>query len=246
MKIFAHRGFSGIAPENTMAAFERAVAIKADGIETDVHLSKDGKVVICHDETVTRTTNGSGPIGELTFEELQALDAGSWFSPEFSKERIPALEDLLKLVGKTDLILNIELKTDKVHYPGIEAKVLALLKEYGLVEQTIISSFNFQSLTNIKALLPELATAALFKDPTKIANFWGQMSALKVDAIHPCHLYLSGEMIGEARQRGIQVNAWTPNQPEEIERLLKLQVHGVITDFPDRAERIGRQEQGNA
>lgn len=242
MKIFAHRGFSGIAPENTMAAFERAVAIKADGIETDVHLSKDGKVVICHDETVNRTTNGSGPIQDLTFEQLQALDAGSWFSPEFSKERIPALEDLLKLVSKTDLILNIELKTDKVHYPGIEAQVLDLLKKYGLVEQTIISSFNFQSLTNIKALLPELATAALFKDPTKIANFWGQMSDLKVNAIHPCHAYLSGEIIGEAQQRGIRVNAWTPNQPEEIERLLKLQVHGVITDFPDRAERIRRQE----
>lgn len=246
MKIFAHRGFSGIAPENTMAAFERAVAIKADGIETDVHLSKDGKVVICHDETVNRTTNGSGPIQDLTFDQLQALDAGSWFSPEFSKERIPALEDLLKLVSKTDLTLNIELKTDKVHYPGIEAKVLELLKKYSLVEQTIISSFNFQSLINMKALLPELATAALFKDPAKIGNFWGQMSDLKVNAIHPCHSYLSGEIIGEAQQRGIQVNAWTPNQPEEIERLFKLQADGVITDFPDRAERIRKQEYANA
>lgn len=238
MKIFAHRGFSGVAPENTMAAFEQAVAMKADGIETDVHLSKDEKVLICHDETVNRTTNGNGPIQNLTFEELKAFDAGSWFAPEFSKERIPSLEDLLKLVSKTDLTLNIELKTDKVLYPGIEDKVLALLKEYDLVDQTMISSFNFQSLSKVKALLPELATAALIQEPQKTVNFWEQMSALKVTAIHPCHLYLTSDIIGEAQKRGVQVNAWTPNQPEEIRRLLKLQTHGAITDFPDKAQQI--------
>ncbi len=238
MKIFAHRGFSGVAPENTMAAFERAVAIKADGIETDVHLSKDGKVVICHDETVNRTTNGSGSFQDLTWEELQAFDAGSWFSPEFSKERIPSLEDLLKLVSKTNLILNIELKTDKVLYPQIEEKVLALLKEYDLIDRSMISSFNFQSLSNVKALLPGIPTAALIKDPQTIANFWEQMLELKVNAIHPDHLYLTTDIIDAAQQRGIQVNAWTPNQPEEIKRLIELQIHGVITDFPEMAQQV--------
>lgn len=243
MKIFAHRGFSGVAPENTMAAFERAVAIKADGIETDVHLSKDGKVVICHDETINRTTNGSGPIRDLTFEELQAFDAGSWFSAfEFSKERIPALEDLLKLVSKTELSLNIELKTDKVLYPQIEEKVLALLKKYDLVDHALISSFNFQSISKVKALLPKIPTAALIKDPNQIANFWEQMSGLKVNAIHPCHIFLTTDLNDAAQKRGVSINAWTPNQPEEIRGLLKLQIHGAITDFPDRARQILKEE----
>lgn len=238
MKIFAHRGFSGIAPENTMAAFEKAIAIKADGIETDVHLSKDGKVVICHDETLNRTTNGSGPIQDYTFEQLQAFDAGSKFAPEFSRERIPALEDLLKLVRQTDLALNIELKTDKIHYPEIEAKVLALLKDYDLVERAMISSFNFRSIAKVKELLPEIPTAALMKDPNTISDFWEKMLELKVAAVHPEHKYLEPDFMDAAQKKGILVNTWTPNQPEELKRLLKFQPNGVITNFPDIARQI--------
>ncbi|HBR28477.1 MAG TPA: hypothetical protein DD789_03445, partial [Firmicutes bacterium] len=149
MKVFAHRGLSSIAPENTMAAFERAIVINVDGIETDVQLSRDGKIVICHDEKVDRTTNGRGYIKDYTWEELQAFDAGSWFSPEFANARIPGLEDLLKLVRKTDLCLNIELKTDKVFYPQIEEKVLDLLEKYDFVDRVRISSFNFESLLKV-------------------------------------------------------------------------------------------------
>lgn len=238
MKIFAHRGFSGIAPENTMAAFERAVASKADGIETDVHLSKDGKVVICHDETLDRTTNGSGLIQDYTFEQLQAFDAGSKFSPEFSNERIPALEDFLKLVRQTDLLLNIELKTDKVSYPQIEAKVVVLLKEYDLVERTMLSSFNFQSIAKVKELLPEISTAAIMKNPNTISDLWERMLELKVVAVHPDHKYLNPEFMDAAGKRGLLVNTWTPNQPKEFRRLLKLQTNGVITNFPDIAREI--------
>ena len=238
VKIFAHRGFSGIAPENTMAAFERAVAIKADGIETDVHLSKDGKVVICHDETIDRTTSGSGLIQDYTFEQLQAFDAGSKFAPEFSRERIPALEDLLKLVRQTDLLLNIELKTDKIAYPQIEAKVVALLKDYDLVERAMISSFNFRSIAKVKELMPELPTAALMKNPNTISDFWERMLELKVAAVHPEHKYLDHDFIDAAHKRGILVNTWTPNQTEELRRLLELQPDGVITNFPDIARQI--------
>lgn len=238
MKIFAHRGFSSIAPENTMAAFERAITIKADGIETDVHLSKDGKIVICHDEKVNRTTNGSGYIMDHTWKELQALDAGSWFAPEFSKETIPSLEDLFELVSKTDLLLNIEVKTDKVFYPQIEEKVLELLKKFDLIDRALISSFNFQTLLKVKAIVPQIATAAIMKNPNKVSNLWEIIADLKVSAIHPCYLYLTTEMIDEARKRGLQVNTWTPNQPEEIRALLKSGTHGVITDFPERAQQV--------
>ena len=244
MKIIAHRGFSGVAPENTMAAFERAIAINADGIECDVHLSKDGKIVICHDTTLMRTTNGSGSIQDYTWDELQAFDAGSWFSPEFSKERIPSLERLLKLVRKTDLLLNIELKTETIFYPQIEEKVVALLKKFDLVDHSLISSFNFQSLSKVKVLLPELATAALIKYPQEVINFWEQMSALKVNAIHPCYLGLTTDIMDKAEKRGFQINTWTPDQPEEISHLLKLQTHGIITNFPEKAQQILRQEKG--
>ena len=243
MKIFAHRGFSSIAPENTMAAFERAIAIKANGIETDVHLCKDGKIVICHDEKVNRTTNGSGHIKDYTWEELQALDAGSWFSPEFSRERIPSLEHLLNLVGKTDLLVNMELKTETVFYPQIEEKVLDLIKKYDFVDRVLISSFNFKSLLKVKAILPEIATAAIMKHPNRITDFWTKIGDLKVTAIHPCYLYLTTGIIDEARKRGLHVNTWTPNQPEKLKDLLKIGTHGVITDFPERAQQILWEEQ---
>jgi len=238
VKVFAHRGLSSIAPENTMAAFERAIVINVDGIETDVQLSRDGKIVICHDEKVDRTTNGRGYIKDYTWEELQAFDAGSWFSPEFANARIPGLEDLLKLVRKTDLCLNIELKTDKVFYPQIEEKVLELLEKYDFVDRVRISSFNFESLLKVKAILPQIETAAIMKDPNKVMNFWDQISDLTVKAIHPSYQYVTTELIDEARKRGLEVNAWTPNQPEEIGHLLKIGTHGVITDFPDRAQHI--------
>ncbi|HEY8463652.1 MAG TPA: glycerophosphodiester phosphodiesterase [Bacillota bacterium] len=245
MKIFAHRGFSGIAPENTMAAFEKALAIKPDGIETDVHLSKDGKVVICHDETLDRTTNGKGLIKDYTFEQLQTFDAGSKFAPEFSRERIPTLEDLLRLIRQTDLALNIELKTDKIAYLQIEAKVVALLKVYDLVERTIISSFNFSSIAKVKKLLPEISIAALMKDPHTISDLWTRMAELKVVAIHPDHKYLDHDLVDAAQKRGILINAWTPNQPEELQRCFKLQINGVITNFPDIARQLLSKSNGD-
>lgn len=238
MKIYGHRGFAGIAPENTLASFKKALEAGVDGIECDVHLSKDGYVVVCHDPTLDRTTNGTGMIKDLTWRELQALDAGSWFSQEFSGERIPGLADLLELVSGYDITLNIELKTGKVAYEGLEEAVIELLKKYNMVERSVISSFNLESLAKVKALMPRIAIGALYKDMNDIPSFWETMDSLRANALHPCFRGLLPEVVVEAKRRGYVVNVWTLDEPSDIEQVICLGVDGVITDYPDRVKSI--------
>lgn len=238
MKVYGHRGFAGIAPENTLASFKKALEVGVDGIEFDVHLSKDGHVVICHDPTVERTTGGTGMIKDLALRELQALDAGSWFSEEFSGERIPALVDLLELVSGYDITLNIELKTDKVAYIGLEEAVIQVLKAYNMVERCVISSFNFESLVKVKSLLPYVTTGALYKNMSDIPHFWETMDALGVSALHPGFRGLSPEAVAEAKRRGYVVTVWTPDEPSDIEQMIAFGVDGIISNYPDRVKSI--------
>ena len=140
MYVLAHRGYSGKAPENTMAAFELALAAGADGLELDVHITKDGEVVVIHDHTLERTTNGRGRVEELTYSELAQFDAGSWFGEEFRGQRLPKLSEVCELIRGTDKIFNVELKTG-VGFQTLTEKVAELIVAYDLVHKTIISSF---------------------------------------------------------------------------------------------------------
>ena len=152
-KIIAHRGASGYAPENTMEAFKLAVGLGAEGIETDVHLTRDGHVVIIHDEKIDRTSNGLGYIKDCTYEQLSAFNYNNHMEQyEFCK--LPLLSDLLELVKSTGILLNIELKTDFYGYPGIEEKVIQLVKAYGVEQQVIYSSFNHYTLMTVKSIDP--------------------------------------------------------------------------------------------
>ena len=156
-KIIAHRGSRGNRPENTLEAFQEALKVSSDGIELDVHLSKDGQVVVIHDETVDRTTSGKGYVKDMTLKQLKELDAGSWFDPKYSNARIPTLQEVLDLLAENHFsgVLNVELKTDVFQYSAIEEKVLALAEPYLAQFSVIYSSFHYETLKRIKEKQPD-------------------------------------------------------------------------------------------
>ncbi|MGD8399993.1 MAG: glycerophosphodiester phosphodiesterase [Bacillota bacterium] len=231
MKIITHRGFSGRAPENTMAAFTAALEFQVDGLELDIHRSRDGELVICHDPTVDRTTNGKGYIKDLTWEELRRLDAGSWFGSCFQNERIPRLASLLELARQSDLLINIELKTELFSYPGIEEQLANLVKDFDLMEQCIVSSFNHYSLLRVTAALPKLKTGILYN--AKLYQPWAYAKQLQAAALHPKYLSAAPEIVARAHQAGLMVNAWTVNEPFWIHRMVEAKIDAIITNFPD-------------
>jgi glycerophosphoryl diester phosphodiesterase len=236
MKIIAHRGFSSRAPENTMAAFLAAIEFGVDGLELDVHRSKDGEIVVCHDEMVNRTTNGEGYIQDLTWHELRQLDAGGWYDSQFTGERLPLLSSVLYEVKRAGILLNIELKTDLFSYPGIEEQVIQLLQQFDLIGQCIISSFNHYSLVRVTQILPELKTAILYN--LRLFKPWEYAQKIKAVALHPGQNAVSSELVVNAKQNGIMVNPWTINEPDQIRRMIVCGVNAVITNYPDRVKEL--------
>jgi glycerophosphoryl diester phosphodiesterase len=231
--IFAHRGVSSLCPENTMEAFEKAVEIGARGIELDVHLSRDGKLVVCHDEMLNRTTNGKGIIMDLDYEDIRKLDAGSWFSREFTGARVPLLEDVLYLLRDRGMVLNIELKTDYFPYKGIEKKVVRLVADYDMDERIIISSFNHYSVARLKAEAPRLKAGLLYSchiyRPAEYAKF------LTAEALHPAMHTVTPEIIADAKKAGYAVNVWFYGErfdEDSARRNLASGVDCIITNFP--------------
>ena len=231
----AHRGFSGCYPENTLLAFEKGLEAGADGFELDTHLTKDGEVVVIHDETLDRTTTASGPVRERTLAELRQINAAKPF-PEYGFCGIPTLREYFELVKGTNLITNIELKNSIVRYEGMEEKVIALIREYGLTDQVILSSFNHRSIRLVKELAPELCCGFLVMS-------WldqpGEYTASRgVECYHPLFLSLDQETMEELHGRGIRVNTWTVNDIESIRQMAELGVDAVISNFPDRVAEV--------
>ncbi|HHW08942.1 MAG TPA: glycerophosphodiester phosphodiesterase [Firmicutes bacterium] len=233
--IIGHRGFPTVAPENTIPSFRRAMKSGADGIELDVHLSKDGVPVVCHDEKLERTTNGQGLIADHTLEELKKLDAGSWFSAEFAGTPMPTLEEVCKLMTEWDGWLNIELKTNVIPYPGIEEAVLALIRKYDLVERTMISSFNHYTIKTWHDLAPAVPAAILYSN--QLYQPWRYARTVGAAGLHPHHSTVTPELVKEALTNGISIRPWTVNKHEDIKRLMLYGVTGLITDRPDLAAR---------
>jgi len=241
--IIAHRGASKLAPENTMAAFTKALELGAGGIETDVHLSADGHLVIIHDEQVDRTSNGKGLVKSMTLEQLKSLDFGSWFSPAFKDERIPELEDLLKLLSNWDGLLNIELKNGPVFYPGIEQAVASAIRKYKLTNRTIISSFNHYSLVEIRKVDPEINTAPLYM--AGLYEPWEYARKIGAAAIHPLFYNIVPEVIKGCKLHNIMVNPFTVDRPEQIKAVAAAGVDGIITNVPDTALKIVKEMGGS-
>ena len=233
-KIQAHRGASYELPENTPEAFSRAVEQKADGIELDVHLTKDGHVVVAHDERLERVSDGAGYIFHHTLDELKQLNFNKTF-PDGPACRIPTLAEVFDLVKPTDITVNIEMKTTELFYPGLSEKLAALSKQYGMGGRVLYSSFNHYSLLEVKAYDPSAKIGLLYQlglvDPWVYANY------LHADAIHPHYFIIAAlpETVEKCREHGVEVNVWTPNEPDAIKLMLSLGVDGIITDRPGLA-----------
>ncbi|MDD3396254.1 MAG: glycerophosphodiester phosphodiesterase [Acidaminococcaceae bacterium] len=231
--IFAHRGFSGYYPENTMLAFHKAAETACTGIELDVQLSKDGQLVIMHDETLDRTTNGSGYLKDHTLKELKALKVGVNF-PNAPEQTIPTLEEYFEFICTTDKITNIELKTGLFEYEDIEDKLVKMVKDFKLEKQIWFSSFNHYTLARIQEIYPA-AVCGLLMDTwlIDVAQYAADRRAATVNA---CSAFcaLPG-MPASLHAVGVGVQAWTPNEPEIMQKLIANEVDSLITNYPDKA-----------
>lgn len=227
----AHRGFSGRYPENTMLAFVQAVEAGAQGIELDVHLSKDGQAVIIHDETVDRTTNGQGRVCDKTVAELVALDAHGPFPGQYPPCPIPTLDEYFAWVQTQDIITNLELKTDIYEYPGIEQLVWDLICKYNLADKVIISSFNHYCVLRMKALAPALPCGLLTS--SWIVNPGAYGKSLGIDTYHPLYGTVTPEFVEEMNQAGLKIYTYTVNDAETADKLTKLGIAGIIGNHTD-------------
>ncbi len=236
-EIFAHRGASGYAPENTIAAFRRAIEQGADGIELDVQLSRDGVPVVIHDETVDRVTGRKGFVRDYTLSELQRMQVLPERYPDSREAYIPTLREVLELVRPSGLRVNIELKTGILWYPEIEEKTAAIVSETGMKERVIYSSFNHYSVQKLKTLVPEAETAYLFSDVILNVDRYARSSG--VDGLHPAVYHVRmANFLQQYLKSGLRVRVWTVNETEDMEMLIRAGVTAVITNDPDRALKI--------
>ncbi len=230
--VLGHRGASAYAPENTLAAFNLALEMGADGVELDVTLTNDGVPIVIHDDTVDRTTNGFGDIREMNWAQVQQLDASHRFE-KYRGEKIPTLEQALRAVGKRGIV-NIELKGTAIQDDGLEAAVLAVIEETQMGERVILSSFNPFALARMATLNPGLPRGLLYASdlPIYLRRAWLRPIA-KPTALHPAHDMITSAFVIWARQHGYQINTWTVNEPDEMKRLMALGIDAVITNVPD-------------
>lgn len=231
--IYAHRGASKLAPENTMPAFELARAAGADGIETDVQLTKDQIPVLIHDENLRRTTNGTGFVQDYTYAQLRLLDAGSWFSPKFSDIYIVTLDEFLRWFRDQPMFLNVELKTNVIEYKNIERIVYESLKRYHVLERTVISSFNPDSLIRMKEINPAVETA--FLTSTKMRNLPQYAKSLDCDSLHVKHRLLDKKLVKRCHKENLNLRIYTVNRPPMMKKCFQLGVNGIFTDVPHQA-----------
>lgn len=230
-KVWAHRGASDYAPENTLEAFALAVKQGADGVELDVQMTKDGKLVVAHDETIDRVSNGSGRIIDYTLAQLREFTFNK-IHPEYPSARIPTLKEVYELLQPTGLTVNVELKTGIVLYNGLEEKVLKLAKKMDMESRVIYSSFYHKSLVKLKKLEPSARTGILYSDGwLDVVKYGKKMNA---DALHPALYHLqSGKLVKQAKEHGLNLHVWTVNRKEDMEAMTKLGVGAIITNCPD-------------
>ncbi|RKQ38013.1 glycerophosphodiester phosphodiesterase family protein [Oceanobacillus halophilus] len=231
--IFAHRGASKYAPENTLPAFDLAYKMKANGIETDVQLTKDNIPIIIHDEKLNRTTNGIGFVNELTLSEIKKLDAGSWFSKKYSNTRLLTLEELLEWIKHKPLYLNIELKNNKIDYKNLEQMVFDMLENYHLLERTILSTFNPNSVARMKEM--NHLTGIAFLTSKRNKNLVDDAKKLGANALHIKYKLLNQAFVQKCHQENMNVRVYTINKVPSMKRCFDYDCDGIFTDVPDIA-----------
>jgi len=239
--LLAHRGDLAHAPENTLPAFQQAIQKGADGVELDAKLTADGHVIVIHDSTVDRTTDGMGRVASMTLEEIRKLDAGKWFDPKFTGTKVPLLEEVFETVGR-DKLINIELKNYSTPFNGLVLKVCELIKRHNNQSQIIFSSFYAFNLKIAAQALPEVSRALLAMPGP--AGLWARSFGFMFgdfQALHPHISNATREQVQRAHRLKRRVHVWTANTPEEVIRLRDWGFDGIMTDDPLMAVRtLGR------
>ncbi len=239
--VIGHRGAMGYAPENTMASFQRGLEMGSDVIELDIHMSRDGELIVMHDGDVSRTTNGSGHIKEMTLEEIRLLDAGSHFSSEYRGERIPLLLDVLAW-AKDKVPLVIEVKGDPHPAEGIEEKLVHLLRDQSMLDQAMVISFHHTSVKKVKQFESSATTGVLFTG--RLVHSVDAARAAHADSVRPSWRYWSADLVDEIHRAGLAASTWTVDDEETMEYLVELGIDSIGTNYPDRLrgvlDRLGR------
>ena len=236
IKNYAHRGFCSRYPENTMLAFEKALAEGVDGIENDVQLTKDGEIVILHDESIDRTTDGKGWVKDLTLAQVKELNANEKFGDAFPVQRIPTLREYLELVKNEPVLTNIEMKTGVFQYLEMEQLLVDLLREYKVEDRILITSFNHFTIMRMKERAPEIRYGFLAYDWRLDAGEYTQKNG--IPCYHPDYHNLTPEVVEDLRSHGIEINPYTVDDPKDIRDMIAKGVHSVITNCPDVVNRV--------
>ncbi len=229
--IIAHRGASHAAPENTLAAFKKAIEFGSDYAELDVCQTKDGEIVLMHDDTLKRTTNGTGKIWTFTLKELKQLDAGSWFGEEFKGEPIPTLLEVIQCV-KGKMKLNIEVKVSRDE-PEIARKIVDIIRAEAFEKECIVTSFDRKIVEKVKKIAPDIKTGFIFNREYPPDVFEGNWEALCCN-----YRIVNKEFVLKAKNSHKIIYVWTVNRKEEMRRLIDLKVDGIITNVPDLLKEV--------
>lgn len=250
--VIAHRGASGYAPENTLAAFRAAIALGADMIELDVHATADRRLAVIHDESIDRTCDGRGFVREMTLAEIKTFDAGVWWGPGFAGERVPALEEVLALSGSR-VRVNVEVKAPRgdVHPGSVErdvvAPLLAAVEATGTRHEVLVSSFDPVVLRALRAAAPDLPLGVLTEARVEgaagfredhLAPVLQVAAAVGAYSLHPYWRFCGRHVVRAAREAGLKVFPWTVNREADLRRVVGLGADGVITNHPDRLARV--------
>lgn len=241
-KVFAHRGFAAKYPENTLPAFTAAIEVGADGIEFDVHMTKDGELVVIHDDSVDRTTDGCGRVRDMSLAEIKGLDAGDWFGPEFAGTRVPTLDETLEIAAKASypLVFNMELKFCDIPYPNMELLAWERVLAHGLTHRTVISSFDHDCLRRLKRIHPGAEIAVLYQEV--LVDPWLYARYLNARSLHPFHKSVhTPELVASIQRHGIDVRVFTVNEADDLRKYCSWGVNAVITERPDVAIAIARE-----
>ncbi len=248
VKVIAHRGASGYAPENTLAAFSLAARMGVAAIELDVHLSADGEPVVIHDSRVERTTDGRGAVRNMTLAELKELDAGSWFSrsghgiswSSYAGERIPTLQQAIDVAAEAGIGLYVEIKDPELYPEDFEDRIVSLVRRNNFESRVVLLSFSGTSIQKAKRLDALIRAALLVGRPGK--SLAAAVDAVGADDLALRHTLLTLDIVREARSAGKGLTVWTADDDDAIRRALDLGVDGIITNYPDRVTRVLEEE----
>ncbi|HEY52972.1 MAG TPA: glycerophosphodiester phosphodiesterase [Caldilineae bacterium] len=241
--LFAHRGASAHAPENTLPAFALAAEMGADGVELDVQITADGKLIIRHDRVLGRTENADGAVRDWSFEDLRALDVGSWFDASFAGTQMPTPEEVVELAGNR-LLLNFDVVNDSPKLDGVETLMVALFQRLNLFDRAMISSFNPRVLWSVRKQEPRIMIGATWGAFLPWYLRWGWWRRLlRPDALHPSFDLVTPELVARTHARGQRLHAWTVNEPADIARMKAVGVDMIMGDWVDRLVASGRVDK---